>query len=223
MATTVLSPLGANGYVERGYGQVEPNHLSAQRTRQIYAQLPAHADINVLENGQFVKYNYAAGLVDFEGAGEWMLVYNEVKVYHPYESDHDFAMIKDNYKAHIYSPITGVVNNAFARDYEGDVKPTAYTPDGTATPFSVAQYEGPAKMPVGTTMVPRVFKTNVGDIFTTNTIKETELAVNDELVVGDDGYLTKTAGENAGDMKWQVVKVYNLGDRQKAVKIMRIA
>ena len=25
-----------------GFGQVEPNHLSAQRTAQIYAQLPAH-------------------------------------------------------------------------------------------------------------------------------------------------------------------------------------
>ena len=38
----------ANGY---GYGQVEPNHLSAQRTGQIYAQLPAAADIDILENG----------------------------------------------------------------------------------------------------------------------------------------------------------------------------
>ena len=28
-----------------GYGQVEPNHLSAQRTSQIYAQLPANKDI----------------------------------------------------------------------------------------------------------------------------------------------------------------------------------
>jgi len=42
-------------------------------------------------------------------------------------------------------------------------------------------------------------------------------------VVGDDGYLTKTPGTNAGTMKWQVVKKYDLGDRQKAVKIMRIA
>ena len=44
-----------------GYGQVEPNHLSAQRTSQVYAQLPAAADINVLEQGQFVKYDYANG------------------------------------------------------------------------------------------------------------------------------------------------------------------
>ena len=34
-----------------GFGQVEPNHLSAQRTAQIYAQLPAKSDINILENG----------------------------------------------------------------------------------------------------------------------------------------------------------------------------
>ena len=72
-------------------------------------------------------------------------------------------------------------------------------------------------------MVPRVFKTNVGDIYTTNTINEETLAVEDELVVGDDGYLTKTAGANAGSMKWQVVKLYTLPDRQKAVKIVRIA
>ena len=73
-------------YVEFGYGQVEPNHLSAQRTGQIYAQLPAAPAIELLEQGQFVKYNYAAngngiGQCDFEGAGEWMLVYNEIKLY----------------------------------------------------------------------------------------------------------------------------------------------
>lgn len=73
-------------YVEFGYGQVEPNHLSAQRTAQIYAQLPADPSIDILEQGQFVKYDYAAndngiGLVNFTGEGEWMLVYNEIKLY----------------------------------------------------------------------------------------------------------------------------------------------
>ena len=157
-------------YVERGYGQVEPNHLSAQRTAQIYAQLPAASNIDVLENGQYVKYNYADGVVDFAGEGEWMLVFNEVKIYDDRNVINDFAMIK------------------------GDE-----------------------------VIVPRVFKTNVGDIYTTNTIAETELEVGDELVVGDNGYLTKTAGTNAGAMKWQVVKVYTMPDMQKGVKIMRIA
>ena len=89
-------------YVEFGYGQVEPNHLSAQRTGQIYAQLPANPDIQILEQGQFVKYDYAAndngiGEVNFTGAGEWMLVYNEIKLYRNHldgskQWDCEFAM-----------------------------------------------------------------------------------------------------------------------------------
>lgn len=38
-------------YVEYGFGQVEPNHLSAQRTSQVYAQLPANPNIEILEQG----------------------------------------------------------------------------------------------------------------------------------------------------------------------------
>jgi len=85
-------------------------------------------------------------------------------------------------------------------------------------------------MPEGTTMVPRVFKTNVGDIFTTNTVDEETLAVGNLLYVGDNGILCKTEktsaddnGAVSGDMTWQVVKVYTMPDGQKGVKIMRIA
>ena len=194
MATTKLS---AAAYVERGYGQVEPNHLSAQRTGQIYAQLPADAGIAVLENGQFVKYNYADGAVNFAAdGGEWMLVYNEVKVYdEKAQQDCDFAMLKDNYNGYIA--------------YAG----------------AAAEINSETKKPVVLGMVPRVFKTNVGDIFTTNTIKAAvgSLSVGSELVVGDDGYLTTTAGTKAGTMKWQVVKVYTMPDGQPGVKIVRIA
>ena len=187
--------LGNATFVKRGYGQVEPNHLSAQRTGQIYAQLPAKNDIEFLENGQFVKYDYATGEVNFTGKGEWMLVFNEVKNYDSRETYEDFAMIKDNYDAKIYSPVGQT---------------------GEALTYGVA-------MPEGTKMVPRVLKTNIGDIYTTNTVKETSLEVNDELVVGDDGYLTKTPGTNAGTMKFLVVKVYTLADNQPAVKLQRIA
>ena len=105
-----------------GFGQVEPNHLSAQRTGQIYAQLPANKDIKVLENGQFVKYDYANNEVNFTGKGEWMLVFNEVKLYDDAwrESYKDFAMKPDN---------------------RGE-------------------------------MYPRLFKTSIGDIFTTNTLED---------------------------------------------------
>jgi hypothetical protein len=221
MAKTKLS---SAKYVERGYGQVEPNHLSAQRNGQIYAQLPAAADIVVLENGQFVKYDYANNVTNFTGAGEWMLVFNEVKVYRDYETNADFAMKKENYTGKVYSPSGTVANTYASRDYSGITTPASpYEVDSTDAPFQNLITYHETMMPDGTVMVPRVLKTMIGDIYTTNCVNEEALEVNDELVVGDDGYLTKTAGENAGSMKWQVVKVYTLADRQKAVKIMRIA
>ena len=154
-----------------GYGQVEPNHLSAQRTGQIYAQLPAVDSITVLENGQFVKYDYASGKVNFDGEGEFMLVLNEVKLYDERETYKDFAMKAENY--------------------------------------------------VGKVMVPRVFKTNVGDIYTTNMIDSAiEVEVGTKLAPNATGVLT-TAGEDA-EMIWKVVKVYTMADGQAAVKLQRI-
>ena len=220
MAKTKLSQAA---YVERGYGQVEPNHLSAQRTGQIYAQLPAAKGINVLENGQFVKYDYANNVVNFTGAGEWMLVYNEVKVYRELEGDADFAMIADNYSAHVYSPVAGLKTVTKGVNYDGiTVAADPYEVDSTDSPMDIAVYEKPAMMPEGTVMVPRVLKTNIGDIYTTNCVNETTLAVNDILVVGDNGLLVKGSAEDEG-MKWQVVKTYTMPDRQKGIKIMRIA
>ena len=76
----------------KGYGQVEPNHLSGIVTGQIYAQLPAAKTITQLEQGQFAKYDYAAGEVNFTGEGEFMLVYNEEKLYDEREQSHkDFV------------------------------------------------------------------------------------------------------------------------------------
>ena len=89
-----------------GFGQVEPNHLSAQRNGQVYASLPCNKDIKVLENGQFVKYDYANGEVNFSGAGEWMLVMNEVKTYDDFwrESYKDFALQTVNFNNGIMVP-----------------------------------------------------------------------------------------------------------------------
>lgn len=224
-------------FVERGYGQVEPNHLSAQRTGQIYAQLPVAADIDMLENGQFVKYNYAQGVVDFEGKGEWMLVFNEVKVYRDGQSDCDFAMLRDNYVARVYSPIDGTQFEQSTqpryyggKDADGNDIPRVVTPadpwemDSTDNPFA-ASYDYKAKklMPEDTRMVPRVFKTNVGDIFTTNCIMSEEAPeLGATFTPGDDGYLAAGEGEGELNPTFQVVKVYDLGDRQRAVKLMRI-
>ena len=266
------------GYVELGYGQVEPNHLSAQRTAQIYAQLPADPSIEVLEQGQFVKYDYAAGLVNFTGKGEWMLVYNETKLYREHQLDCEFAMIKGNYQARVYSPLDG---DKAAEEMYGptrflqgrrekwngtsfesldeiktDINGDIAVDGGSVADYSVAStvhdyYEmndinnpdiveeerkrlfmklravsHPEKMmPTDTTMVPRVFKTNVGDHYTTNMIKETSLKVGDLLTpqpgAEGKGILAKTGAESA-DMIWQVVKVYTMPDHQKGVKILRI-
>jgi hypothetical protein len=259
-------------YVEVGYGQVEPNHLSAQRNAQIYAQLPADPAIQVLEQGQFVKYDYAAGLVNFTGKGEWMLVYNEIKLYREGQLDCEFAMIKDHYAARVYSPLDHEVAQEMygptrmlqgVRErwnpetktfdvideipvYGKDGKPTDEVADYSVANKTYDYYEmddinnpdieedyrkrlfmkirdyKERMMPKGTTMVPRVFKTMPGDIFTTNTINETELAVNDLLTPqAADGILAKAGAESA-DMIWQVVKVYNMPDFQRGVKIMRI-
>ena len=68
----------------------------------------------------FVKYDYAAGKVNLAGDGEWMLVYNEEKLYDERKQSHkDYAMKVGNF--------------------------------------------------TGNEMVPRLIKTNVGDIYTTNT------------------------------------------------------
>ena len=264
-------------YPEVGFGQVEPNHLSAQYTGQIYAQLPAAADIEILEQGQFVKYDYMNEEVNFTGAGEWMLVYNETKLYRDFQRDCEFAMIKGNYQARVYSPLDGTVAqemygptrflqgkrerfNAQTGEFESLDRQIAYdevnkkwvkVEDGQpeAVDYAVASnvydywemddVNNPdasevskrlfmkikdykeKMMKAGTTMVPRVFKTNVGDIFTTNMINadRDSLKVGDVLTPGAKGILEVAEG----DMKWQVVKVYTMPDHQKGVKLMRIA
>ena len=165
-----------------GFGQVEPNHLSAQGNRQIYAQLPADPAIKVLENGQFAKYNYADNKVDFEGEGEWRLVFNEVKLYDDgRESYKDFALQTKNYTEGV--------------------------------------------------MTPRLFKTQIGDIYTTNCIEVANTAgtvevettadysIGDELSPNAKGYLAK---DGDGSIVFQIVKIYTMPDGQPAVKLMRI-
>ena len=187
----------------KGYGQVEPNHLSGIVTGQIYAQLPAatitgsgasakKTPIAQLEQGQFAKYDYAKGVVDFDGEGEFMLVYNEEKLYDERKQSHkDFV-----YKA------------------------TDFT-DGF--------------------MYPRLIRTYVGDIMTTNTIAvantsdtvkvgTVSLAVGNYLQVGTNGFLSLVTG--TGDaaattmpttgMVWKVVKEYTMPDGQPGVKIQRV-
>lgn len=234
MAFKRLSPEAK--YVTYGFGQVEPNHLSAQRTGEIYAQLPVHKDIKILENGQFVKYNYVNGTVDFEGVGEWMLVFNEIKVYADWETDQDFAMIARDYNGYVYSPVgvTGIEQKDLMKTMQAqtDMYADGRTPEGEADDFGrghlkigqsyeIENLNQPQLLTdVQGMMVPRLFKTHEGDIFTTNCLADETVALGDLLAPNAHGYLAKTDAKDG--MLWQVVKLYNLGDMQKAVKVMRV-
>lgn len=211
--------LGNAKFVKRGYGQVEVNHVAFQRTGQIYAQLPAAADIALLENGQFAKYDYEAKEVNFTGKGDWLMVFNEVKLYKDREQYEDFAMIKRNYNGRVYSPI-GQESSELKTvvNYDGEAFKEG-SEEGFAIQMPVFNY--PQNMPEGTKMVPRLVKINTGDLITMNTINEEELAVGDVLMVGADGYLAKAGDENGP--KFLVVKVYTLADNQPAVKLQCIA
>lgn len=179
-----------------GFGQVEPNHLSGQVTAQTYAQLPAKSDIDILENGQFVKYNYADGVVDFEGEGEWMMVFNEVKLHDDFwrESYKDFAMIKDNYTEG--SDIThGGLGNFVGQMVPRVIKINVgdiYTTNtiGGANTSGKTVYEG--------------IEVSTGDILSPNAT----------------GYLVKDGGDDS--IQLQVVKEYTMPDGQPGVKLMRI-
>jgi hypothetical protein len=269
MAFTRLSPEAK--FVTYGFGQVEPNHLSAQRTGEIYAQLPVAADIDILENGQFVKYDYLNGACNFTGAGEWMLVFNEVKVYRDHETDQDFAMIRRDYNGRVYSPVgvgaqaanmgvgqafgeNGVRINGYNSSEDWDMMkkiqeqvelyPDAHNNAAGKAPdygrghyaignsyeverLNVPQMADYARPAAGENdprlrglMVPRVFKTHEGDIFTTNTLADEVVTLGATLGPNNHGYLALDGDKTR--MEWQIVKIYNLGDMQKAVKVMRI-
>lgn len=199
--------MAATQISRKGFGQVEANHLSAQHTGQIYAQLPCADSITQLENGTFAKYDYANGEVNFTGDGEFMLVMNEIKNYDErYQGLKDFA-----YRVEDFTPGDNEIK------HEG------------IGPFPGAMY-------------PRLLKTNVGDIFTTNTfggnntsrtatVAGISLDVGDFLAVGTDGFLAKTIAttfddavtEVAGQPLFKVVKVYTMPDSQPGVKIQRVA
>lgn len=108
-----------------GYSVVEPNTLQAPRSGAVYAQLPAKEDIKVLENGQFVHYDYAAGNVNFDGAGPYMMVFNEEKLYDERHQMHrDFAQ-------KVEDAFDGVITPRVFRLAVGDIYTTNAVAEGT--------------------------------------------------------------------------------------------
>lgn len=143
-----------------GYGQVEPNHLSAPRNGQVYAQLPAKSTIEKLEQGMFVKYDYANNEVNFTGDGPWMMVFNEEKLYDERKQMHkDYAMLK----ADSYDGV--IVPRVFAM-HPGDI----FTTNMFAQNASLKVGD---KVQVGTDGILAVAATPKAGEFTAKVVKET--------------------------------------------------
>ena len=195
-------------FARKGYGQVEPNQLSAQKTGQIYASLPLASNVDVLQNGEFMYYDYKSGTVTADGVGEPMLVFNEIKLYEPFwqTSYKDFAMIRvgDNY----------VTSRLATEDY-GDGSETK----GVASTHS--EWQAGYRMDG---IAPRLFKTNIGDIFTTNMVKTgVEYHVGDVLTpVKNSTTNTLQLEVGTGNIEFVVAKVYTMPDGQDGLKLQRI-
>lgn len=202
-----------------GYGQVEPNQLSGIKTGQIYASLPLDTNVNVLQNGEFMYYDYASGKVsatDSTSVAEPMLVFQEIKIYEDWLSYKDFAMIRvgDNYVTN--RPAVGNLTSANA---DGTVYGDGALTEGVNP--------NPAHTEYGYRMdgiAPRLVKTNIGDIFTTNMV-----ALDVEYEKGDILSLVKTdrntlelSKEGTGNVKFVVAKVYTMPDGQPGLKVQRV-
>lgn len=89
-----------------GFSQVELNQNTGIVEGRILAQLPAAAALgDVIENGRFAKYDYKTGEVNLTGNGEWMMIYNEEKLYDERKQNHkDFAMVKTNFTEGVMVP-----------------------------------------------------------------------------------------------------------------------
>lgn len=226
-----------------GYGQVEPNQLSAQKTGQIYASLPLNTNVDVLQNGEFMFYDYQSGTVsadDSTGVAEPMLVFNEIKLYEPFwrRSYKDFAMIRVNHT----DPTTGVVTkgenyvtsdlavNGPVEGRYGDGADNIGVVPSTTNPPSAANTTGHTEYPYRMDgMAPRLFKTNVGDIYTTNMVK---VGTGIEYAIGDKLKPVKNTTSNTlvlerdntvtTGMIWVVVKVYTMPDGQDGLKLQRV-
>lgn len=200
----------------RHYGIVEPNQLSAQKTGQIYASLPLNPEVELLQNGEFMYYSYIDNMVTAEPTVEGqepMLVYNEIKLYDDFWRDswaEDFAMIRVSPDMYVTQERVAMEMKADADASESDYKPThGYRLDG---------------------IVPRLFKTNVGDIFTTNMVKEdVEYEVGDLLTpaISDRKTLvlqkgTATDLASAEGMVWAVVKAYTVPSGGPGLKLQRV-
>lgn len=205
-----------------GYGQVEPNQLSGIKTGQIFASLPLDKEVKVLQNGEFMYYDYASGSVnataEANAAPEPYLVYQEIKIYEDWLSYKDFAMIRvgDNYVTN--NPAIGRLTSA---NTDGTVYGDGAETEGASIDHS--DYQAGYRMDG---IAPRLVKTNVGDVYTTNMVDEEgtyEVGTVLTLKKTDRNTLVLSSSGNIDSVKFIVVKDYTMPDGQRGLKLQRIA
>ena len=205
-----------------GYGQVEPNQLSGIKTGQIFASLPLDKEVKVLQNGEFMYYDYAKGSVnataEANAAPEPYLVYQEIKIYEDWLSYKDFAMIRvgDNYVTN--NPAIGRLTSA---NTDGTVYGDGAETEGASIDHS--DYQAGYRMDG---IAPRLVKTNIGDVYTTNMVdEEGTYAVGTVLTLKktDRNTLVLSSSGNIDSVKFIVVKDYTMPDGQRGLKLQRIA
>ena len=205
-----------------GYGQVEPNQLSGIKTGQIFASLPLDKEVKVLQNGEFMYYDYASGSVnataEANAAPEPYLVYQEIKIYEDWLSYKDFAMIRvgDNYVTN--NPAIGRLTSA---NTDGTVYGDGAETEGASIDHS--DYQAGYRMDG---IAPRLVKTNIGDVYTTNMVDEEgtyEVGTVLTLKKTDRNTLVLSSSGNIDSVKFIVVKDYTMPDGQRGLKLQRIA
>ena len=205
-----------------GYGQVEPNQLSGIKTGQIFASLPLDKEVKVLQNGEFMYYDYANGSVnataEADAAPEPYLVYQEIKIYEDWLSYKDFAMIRvgDNYVTN--NPAIGRLTSA---NTDGTIYGDGAETEGASIDHS--DYQAGYRMDG---IAPRLVKTNVGDLYTTNMVDEEgtyEVGTVLTLKKTDRNTLVLSSSGNIDSVKFIVVKDYTMPDGQRGLKLQRIA
>ena len=191
---------------KNGFGQVEPNHLSSQRTGQIYAQLPveqaALASIvtpGIIQNGMFLDYDYAKQSVVAPlkpgGSALTMLVMNEIRTYADFLTPKDYAQIANGTTAGI-----GLSNEA----------PVNF---GSVTIESIGRATGG----VVTFKVTSPSIVSTGSVVSFSSLTGTFAALNKTYTVVTSGGLTATAQDlvetfiNATTTATQRVLVYGAG------------
>lgn len=210
-----------------GYGQVEPNQLSGIKTGQIFASLPLDKNVAVLQNGEFMFYDYASGKVTAEDATitEPYLVFQEIKIYEDWLSYKDFAMIRvgDNYVTN--QPAVGRLTSVNA---DGKIYGDGAETIGVDANPAHSDYQAGYRMDG---IAPRLVKTNIGDIYTTNMVEVGTEESPIEYKVGnilkpkltDRKTLELSKNGTIDTVQFAVVKVYTMPDGQPGLKLQRIA